>query len=245
MEDPAPEPRGRKHPLGDDDQHATAGAKRSGSAESAYSSSSVSTVSTALSRSRSPRARDEYMTSQNLHMSGATLLGETPPLPPPPASPRRPAKRRRDESEDESEDEAEGSSDLERNTRRRHNASSPHERGRAPERTRGGGNHGREDDRGGDGRREPLPRSPSPSPPAARRRSGDERGSRSRSRSPYRARRRDGERGAGGERGRGFDGRRGGGRESPPPSQQQRFPRKRSMSPYSKRLALTQAMGRP
>jgi hypothetical protein len=226
MEDPAPEPpRGRKHPL-DDDAPSTGGAKRSRSAESGYSSSSVSTISTAISRSPTPHPRDEYMTSQNLHMSGATLLGDAPPLPPPNRLGR---KRRRSSSEDDEDEDEGGSSEVERNTRRRHNVSSPHERGRASERERGaGGRHrGDDGDRGGDGPREPL----SPSPRARRRNDGERR--RSRSRSPYRRE----------QRGRASDGR----RVEPEQQQQHRQtfpPRKRSMSPYSKRLALTAAMGR-
>jgi hypothetical protein len=80
----------------------------------------------------------------------------------------------------------------------------------------------------------------------ARRRPGEDgRRSRSQSRSPFRARQGERRERGGGERAGGFrdGGRRAGGRESPPPPAQ-RFPRKRSMSPYSKRLALTQAMGR-
>jgi hypothetical protein len=220
--------------------------KRSRSAYSDKSSSSVATISTAASRSHSPHMRhpssynDDYMTSQ--------------PEPETDTTRTRTGKRQRASLSGGSSDERMAN---DRNTRRRHLSTSPDERGRKRGRshTRKRNrprerSHGtRMSDLSLNGRQQSRSKSITPKPnddmrvrqsPLRRARSV------SRSRSPY-------QRNGGTERRHNRSPKRGSHHHHQQQHHQQsrahgsshkpRSFREQSLSPYSKRLALTQAMG--
>jgi len=205
--------RGRKRSRDGDDVNPHRKRSRS---ESSMSTSSVSTISTTASRSPSPSKHpdhDEYMTSQQVHSRHSSH------------KPNGKRRRRSSSAESRSSD-----MDVDRNTRRRRKSVSPVQRGRRRSRP----------DSGMDGVRNSRSRSGS--------RSG--RGSRRISRSPRRDEdmRRPMEAGSRSpfEHGRDGrdkrDGKKWGRRQEEQKVRYQPRPRERSMSPYSKRLALTQAM---
>jgi hypothetical protein len=213
------EERGRKRSRDGDDGNPLRKRSRSGSS---MSTSSVSTISTAASRSpgRSKHPdHDEYMTSQQVQSRHSSHKPN--------------GKRRRRSSSAESRN---SDMDVDRNTRRRRKSVSPVQRGRRRSRT----------DSGMDGARNSRSRSDS--------RSG--RASKRISRSPRRDEdmRRPMKSGSGSppEHGRGIpagrdwrdrrDENRTGWRKEEHKVRYPPQPRERSMSPFSKRLALTQAM---
>ncbi|KAK8255998.1 zinc knuckle-domain-containing protein [Phyllosticta capitalensis] len=214
--------RGRKHARDDDDARPTRTRSRS---ESSFSS--VSTVSTNRSRTRSPSPRQR----------GSNPSGRRAHSPP------ADARKRRRRSVSSSPDRYASDRPKERNTRRRRSSFSPVERGRPRSRSFMSNNRGRS----GSGMRErsishEMDRSPSPHGRRMRFSNRSPARSPPRRRSPVRSPARyphpDNDRDMDGYTERPP-------RHSPvahgppPPSA-----RERSLSPYSKRLAMTQTMGR-
>lgn len=219
------ENRGRKRSREPTNREPTRKRSRSDSASSGYSSSSVSTISTnrdrshsrSRSRSRSPPRRTRHDSdSEDDHMiTSQQLLPEDTAVPS--FSHDRKRRRRHSSSSVESVRPRNVSHSRDRNTRRRRSSISPEERGRRRSRSRR--SYSRDSSRKSGRRNQEHSRTKSP-PKHGR----EQEGSRNRN------------------VGRGFSGAANGRapRQQPPPDRRER--RERSLSPYSKRLALTQAM---
>ncbi|EON62866.1 hypothetical protein W97_02091 [Coniosporium apollinis CBS 100218] len=236
------EERGRKRaPDGDD---TTAPPRKRTRSVSSYSSSTVSTISTNLSRSPSPKRappRDRIQAS-------------IPPREGPPHRSRSPDRKRRRRSYSSSPDSdhknRQRGREPDRNTRRRLSSFSPDGRGRQISRS----SDRRKPTRSREENRSPLNRRlRSPSPYSGRRDSAPRRSPPRRSPPRRRPRSRSPARNGSSQQGDGRSNRLGGFDDRPPlngasnsayagrPPPHVR--RERSLSPYSKRLALTQAMG--